>query len=87
MNEFVVNVLLVQREGLSAEPSKALAVDEGLKRVYSRHEDVDSHIELVAVDQERVVDVLLQNHWLGKHHVLQFADQLDPSAPRQSHRL
>jgi len=69
VDKLVIDVPFTERVGLSAESSKALAVNECFQRVYPCHQDVDPHVKLIAVDQERVGDILLEDHWFRKYDI------------------
>lgn len=45
-----------------AETSQSLIVDEGLNRVESGHDDVDSQVKFDAVEEQRVVEVPLHHY-------------------------
>lgn len=47
------------------EPAKTRAVEVDKQRVVRSNEDVNTHIELLMPDQQRVVDVTLHDVGLG----------------------
>lgn len=57
MHEFVLLVDLLS-VGLGCETCQALLIDVDAERLVARDNDIDSQVKLVAVDKERVRDVL-----------------------------
>ena len=80
MNILICFVVRVQRERLGAEPAEALLVNESLERVDTGDKNINSHIELVAVQQKRILKITLNNHGLPVHDLLHLIDQLNTSA-------
>ena len=78
MDEVVVEV--GEGVGLGAETSESLFVDVGLERVDVGDEDIDSHVEFVAVKEKRIFKVLLKNNRLVIVYIVQIFYKLYPSA-------
>jgi hypothetical protein len=70
----------VKTEFLCAQPRETLAIEEGFEGVKVCDEDVDSHIEFIAVDQHRVRYVLLHHYILCVVQFVQIADHFDASS-------
>ena len=85
MDEVVVEV--GEGVGLGAETGESLFVDVGLERVYVGDEYIDSHVEFVAVQEERIFEVLLKDNRLVVVYIVQIFHKLYPSASRQSNRF
>tara|TARA_B110000208_G_scaffold59923_1_gene78113 strand:+ start:804 stop:1028 length:225 start_codon:yes stop_codon:yes gene_type:complete len=64
VHEAVPDVTWCACELLGRDAGKPFSVDKNLKRLKGCDEDVDSQIEFVAVEEERVWDVTLDNSWL-----------------------
>lgn len=55
----------LKAEFLGAQPGKAFLVDKGLKGVEVGDQDVDPHVELIAIEEEGINDVLLDDDVVG----------------------
>ena len=74
-----VTTFLVQRIYLLAgsKSSKAVIIDVKAKRVEARDVNIESEVELVAVDEQWSRDVLLDDDWPLLRHVLPLVDDTD----------
>lgn len=63
---------------LCAHANQAVIVEENAKWVTGSDEDVNAQVELVALHQERLVQVLLNNKVLLGWQLLTVADKRDP---------
>mmetsp|Transcript_30532 Transcript_30532/g.98377 ORF Transcript_30532/g.98377 Transcript_30532/m.98377 type:complete len:318 (-) Transcript_30532:186-1139(-) len=79
-----LDVLIVR---LRAEASESVLVEVEAEGVKGGHEHVQSHVELPAVDEQRLVDVLLHHTRARGPQALRLAHQLDPLPPRRRARL
>ena len=75
MYEIVAEVAFIQCILLCAQPCEALPVDKYLQWVDSCQKHVDPHVEFIAVEQERIFQILLKNHWLCKYDLVEAADE------------
>mmetsp|Transcript_12515 Transcript_12515/g.30226 ORF Transcript_12515/g.30226 Transcript_12515/m.30226 type:complete len:257 (+) Transcript_12515:532-1302(+) len=73
-------------KGLCAEPRQALSVHVHTQRVAARDQRIQPQIELVPVDQERVVHVPLRHQNLSQAPQ-RLLDRLVPRSPRQKYPL
>lgn len=87
MDVLVADLLQVAAVLLCTDPCKALLVNEALQRVDRGDQDVDSQVKFIPVQQERLVNVLLHYDRLAENHLLEFVNQGNSSASRQTHRL
>ena len=72
-----------------SKSSKAVIIDVKAKRVEARDVNIESEVELVAVDEQRPRDVLLDYDWPLLRHVLPLVDDTDADTSRRrrlSHR-
>eukprot|EP00960_Hanusia_phi_P055704 763042-Hanusia_phi.AAC.4 len=72
---------------LRAEAREAVVVEVEAEGVEGSDEHVEAHVELPAVDEERLVDVLLHHTRAGGRQALRVHHQLDPLTPRRRPRL
>lgn len=82
MHESVLDKHRLEAKLLRAQSRKAFFVDKRLKRVEVRDEDIDPHIELVAIKQQRVYNVLLDDYVIGVVEFCEVVDYLYASASR-----
>ena len=62
MNKYICQGLHPVRIFLSGEPHQTILVYVELQWVYAGHQNVDPNIELEIINEERVADVLLDDH-------------------------
>ena len=79
MDVLVGLVRWIKRVWLCGESSESFFVDEDLKRVERGHQYVDPEVKLVAIQQERVLDVALHDHGLAVGHLRDIVDNTDTS--------
>lgn len=72
---------------LRGEPGDALVENVDSERVARRDQGVDPHVELVAVDQQGLVQVHLAHELLQPHHLAQATGDENSPALRAAARL
>jgi hypothetical protein len=76
-----------RRIWLTCEPSQPFFVNINSQWLKSRYEDVQSEVELMRVDQQRVVDVARNNTRLILVNVMDIICDVNPPASRHRSRL
>ena len=87
VHKLIPNLLQIITVGFSADPRKPLSVNKALERVDGGDQDVNAQVELVTVEEERVVDVLLHHDRLAEDHFLQLADEGNATPAGHAHRF
>ena len=64
---------------LCAKSTKAFFVDENFERIDRCDKHIDSHVELVTIEQEWSLEIALHHHWLSICHRGDIVDYLDSS--------
>ena len=65
MNVLIILVGRVQTERYRGETTEAISIQESLQRVDRGDDYVDTHVKLVPVDKQGVLDVLLHHYRLS----------------------
>ena len=79
MYVLVILVGRVQTERDRRETTETVSIQEGLQRVDRGDHHVDTHVELVPVDQQWVLDVLLHHYRLSIGNLREVIDEGDTS--------
>ena len=66
----------------SAQSSKALFIDECLKRVKIGDKDIDSHVKFVSIEKQRVINVLLNDYIVCVVEFCEVVDHFDAPSSR-----
>lgn len=82
VHKLVMHLGVLQGVSLRAEPGKALLIDKGLQGIDGEDKHIDPHIKLVPIEEQRVLQVLLDDNWLTEHNILYFGDEFDATASR-----
>lgn len=87
MDERISDGVSVKVVLLSAEAGETLLVDKGLQRVEGSHQHVNTHVEFVPFQQQRVGDVLLHHDIVDVVEFAEGTDYLDASTAGLANRL
>jgi hypothetical protein len=68
-------LIFVESELLGGEPCKPFLVDERLERLDRCDSDINPEIELVPIEEQRIDEVLLDDHLLRVDDILRVGDK------------
>lgn len=88
MHAYILHVFFIRRNvGLCRKSAQSFAEDEDSKWVNTRNQDIDSQVELQAIDQIWPTEVSLNNAMLRRIDVLKFPCQEDSVTLRHALRF
>ena len=87
MNESILHRHRIETKFLCTQTGKTLLIHESLQRMEISNKNIDSHIKLITIQQQRIVDVFLNHNVVRVIELGQVTNHFDSSASRFTYRF